>query len=471
MVLRLVRDVIWRQRSMYLWMFPIVGLVWATVALDVVPITTGMTLSLVMSYALGPMATITNFGMRTIRVLPVTNRDLWIATCTISTLVMTSFLMVVQALAVSAVLLFSGSSAVPPETLMLAAVYNFAYAGLLLPVWPALGYASNNIASRRPRWLWIALTTVCLLVFIGGFGLPYLFAGALPRTIGQFTVPTTLALVVCLAMTGAAWAWTPTRGGIVSGNQAAGRIGATSSVKPRERFADRFTGIARIAWPYAGLTVLVSAVTIAGFVGYWSIFESGPLREFMQQNALVPFETSFRVNLDDIGGMWVLFAAMLITMMNPWGSFGRQLKVSPLSSHEINTLFLATPLAAWTIIWLALLMTHIAVIGDLPSTLRPDVFVLLTGATACSNAIMFRYHGMSTGWVIGLMGGLSTGLSRSFRSEHSGWTQVTLAAVGLVALGLAAFINHRTLTRSSSSSKAYRPAQAPFEITGPGAPR
>jgi hypothetical protein len=42
--------------------------------------------------------------------------------------------------------------------------------------------------------------------------------------------------------------------------------------------------------------------------------------------------------------------------------------------------------------------------------------------------------------------------------------QVVFAVVGAIALCTAAFVNHRTLTHSTSSSPAYQRPQAPFGI-------
>src|SRR6186997_3309003 len=98
MVSRLVIDNLRRTTLMYLWMFPIVLLVWLVESADDASPTMGLTLSLALAYAIGPLAAISTGALREIRLLPVTNRELWLTTCTTSTLVAPLFLLAVQSL-------------------------------------------------------------------------------------------------------------------------------------------------------------------------------------------------------------------------------------------------------------------------------------------------------------------------------------------------------------------------------------
>jgi hypothetical protein len=90
--------------------------------------------------------------------------------------------------------------------------------------------------------------------------------------------------------------------------------------------------------------------------------------------------------------------------------------------------------------------------------------------SAVVNALAFRNQGV-IGWVIGpaaatspVVGSIANGMMDS----SSPW----LAVAGLGALGLAAWINQRTLTRCGSASRAFRKqSMAPFGISVPGAPR
>jgi hypothetical protein len=158
MVLRLVLDIARRGRVMFLIMVPFVALVWTFIAgvgrVDGQPddyelVTLGLTLSMGFAYILGPIISVTMVGRREIRILPLTNRDLWVATWLFATLVIPLAVTVVQCVAVIAVATFTGSSAVSTENLLLASLYCFAYAGALVPIVPAQGYATNNITTRQ----------------------------------------------------------------------------------------------------------------------------------------------------------------------------------------------------------------------------------------------------------------------------------------------------------------------------------
>jgi len=468
MVRRLVIDILRRTQSVYLWMFPIVLLVWLVESAEDAFPTMGLTMSLMLAYAMGPITAISAGGLREVRILPVTNRELWLATCTTSTLVGPLFLLIVQSLAFGAVYAFQGSAALAPETVLLAALYAFVYCGTLLPVGPLLGYASGNIGSRRPRWLWIALTAAGFLIFTGGFGLPYLFASSLPLRFDEFTTTATGALAVCLAITGATWAWTPKRGGTVRPDQAAKQNGAPSAPGQAAMFADSFTGLARIAWSHAVTTIVVSIVTIAAIVAYWAIFESrNSVREFLQRSSLLPFDTAFQPGSDAPGEWMVLLAFFMIAGNGVWNPLAKQLKVLPLTVREINGLFLATPLVTWTLVWIVLVVMHRTVVGALPDSIRPDLLVFAGGTSAVGHMLALRFRrGGTFQWFFMPLGIATSILIDAVGSAPGAWESFALAGAGFGAFGLAAFVNHRTLTRSTSSARAYQRHQLALGLNG-----
>ena len=470
MVGRLVVDAAWRNRQMYLVMLLLIALLWATVALGYTPISVGLMTSLMLAYVLGPVGAIATMGLRELRTLPVTSRDLWVATWANATVVITFALTATQNLAVIAMNAATGSSAVSTEALVLTAIYCFAYAGALSPIMPAMGYSLGRINSHRPKWLWVMLSIACFLVFIGGFGLPYYFAKFLPLALNQFSWGAASALVACLTLTVISLRWTPQRGGFVPAKVETS-AGAVSQSKPSVSFADRLTGIPRIAWPFVTLMLMLSAGTLAAFVGYWAAFESGTsLRSFLQNNAVLLFDTGFLPSPDQ-GSMWSVFAVAAIATSSPWRPFGRQLKVLPLSTYQVNALLLATPFAQWALAWLALIATHVAVIGVLPSSVRPDVLMFLGGVSALGHGLMFRHGHMGSIWIVVLMGAAFSMAARLSTNRLSVPVEVVLIATGVIALAVAAFVNHRTLTRSTSASKVYRPESLPFGVSAPGAPR
>jgi hypothetical protein len=463
MILRLVNDAVWRTRVGYLWMLPIILVLWTITALNFGSAGRSVSLSLVLTYVFGPVAAVSTIGLREIRALPVTNRDLWKTTWVMSVIVIPAFLLFAQTLAVTLVLIFKGSSAVPPETLLLSTVYCGAYAGALLPVIPALGYASNNISSRRTRWLWILAAAGCGLVMAGGFGLPFVFQDSIPLTLGDLTTPWIAALALGFVVAGATWRWTPHRGGVARPPGSPGPA-AGSSPSRRDLFADRFTGISRMALAQAAGVIVVTVVVAVGLLAYWAMFSSGSsLQAFLGSAGLLPFETSFRSIPDGPGFMISLFVFIAIAGPGLWNPLARQLKVLPLSVGAINRLFLVTSFALWAWVWLIAAIIHLAVIGSMPGQLRLDIFAAVWGLSALGNAMSLRLKGAGQSvWLLGAIGAGSNILGRFVGRRPETWVELTLTLVGIAALALAAFVNHRTLTRSTSTSKTYQRALHPW---------
>jgi hypothetical protein len=199
-------------------------------------------------------------------------------------------------------------------------------------------------------------------------------------------------------------------------------------------------------------------------LAYWAMFSSGSsLQAFLGSAGLLPFETSFRSIPDGPGFMISLFVFIAIAGPGLWNPLARQLKVLPLSVGAINRLFLVTSFALWAWVWLIAAIIHIAVIGSMPGQLRLDIFAAVWGLSALGNAMSLRLKGAGQSvWLLGAIGAGSNILGRFVGRRPETWVELTLALVGIAALALAAFVNHRTLTRSTSTSKTYQRALHPW---------
>ena len=69
--------------------------------------------------------------------LPVTTRDLWRATWIVATVVSAGILLATKTISVLLVLAFGGSPKISAEALLLSALYDFAWAGTMLPLFVA----------------------------------------------------------------------------------------------------------------------------------------------------------------------------------------------------------------------------------------------------------------------------------------------------------------------------------------------
>ena len=446
-----------------------IALMWVMAAHGVDRDSIGLTATLAFAYAFGPIGMTATMTPRELRTLPVTNRDLWVATWVAATMAVPLALTTAQAVAVLGVITATGSSAVPPQSILFTAVYSFAYAGALMPLLPSLGHSLGNIEGRRPRWLWITLSIAYGATFLVAFGAPYYFVRFLPLTWNDLWWGPALAVIGCLALAGLSLSWTPKRGGVA-------RItGATTAQPPvtqsPPRFMDGLTGIPRIAWPYVTGVLLTCAGALAGFIAYWAVFESdGSLRGFLQNNALLLFDTGFRPTTEP-GSAWVTIALVGLATTSPWKAMTRQLKVLPITVGQLNVLVLLTPFVQWSLVWMALIVTHVAVIGVVPGSLHLDLFVALGGVSALGQVLMLRRGHKVSFFMIVVFGALMPTAGRISAGELSLPTDNFLSLVGLVALAVAGFVNHRTLTRSTSSSKAFQPDSVPFGFSAPNARR
>ena len=105
-------------------------------------------LSLIFAAAMGPMVAITTMGLRELRHLPLTDRDLWRTTWILATIVTSGGLLATKAISTLLVAAFGGTPKLSAATILLSAVYDFGWAGAVLLVLPLLGYA-GNVGARR----------------------------------------------------------------------------------------------------------------------------------------------------------------------------------------------------------------------------------------------------------------------------------------------------------------------------------
>lgn len=445
MVARLVIDALWRNR----WIYLVVGVLlvpfWLLFGVSRSnPLPIGITaLSLILAAVLGPMFAVATMGLRELRHLPVTNRDLWRTTWVAATVVSAGVLLATKTISGLLVAASGGSPKVPAEAMLLSAVYDFTWAGALLPL---LGYGGHAVARRG--------TLASIAALLACFGLPILVSGALPTHVGEFTSVTTGVLIACLAIAFGALAWTPKRG-VMAAERAQAQSGVVfPGAATRTRLADRLTGISRVVIPHLLATLALPVGACLALASYGVISGSGPWW-FVPQAPTVfdPADTGDR-------GLtyFVLLPCGVVTMMGLWTPWARLLKVLPLSVRQINALLLLTPFATWTILWLLGWSAYVFAYGT-PRTLRVEFAFGMAALSALAHAALLRVQGSTASfWVIAFIGGLIPQLVKVGLRDGTD-AQVVFAVIGAIALCTAAFVNHRTLTHSTSSSRAYRRPQ------------
>ncbi len=438
--------------------------VWSGVAFGNLPVSFGMLFSFMFGASLGPMMAMTTLVQRELRFLPVSRRDFWLTTCTLGTVAVVTVLLVMKGLAVVLASGFAGATAVPIETVLLSAVYELIFAAVLLltgPVMVNLGQA--HAAAQQPGWLPYTQAIGALTVFAGAMAAPWWFVEVLPLSLSQFTPLTMSVLVAGLLVVAATFAWTPKQLGQVGGSLHFLVTARPSDRVPRPRLLDRFTGLSRIVCGQMSLAMTSFGGAMVLVVGLTLLFEShDSLRSAVEGAGLLLFMAQSEAAGTLDRGIFFGFL-FVVSLQNVWTPLALQLKVLPVTAARINALFIATPFVVWAVVWLLLTMLHVAALRQWPDTLRLDWWLGLGGVSALANVASFRWQGaLSTAAV--LAGAVFLRMLAEVPSASLDWFWMTLGLASTVA---AVALNHHTLTRSTSSSKAYQRPRLTLGIATP----
>jgi hypothetical protein len=449
--MRLLMGLVRRNRGgllMWIWLVPSTMNIFVKEDLSVGWLMAG---SMGLAFLLGAQ-TGEGVGCREHRILPVTDRDLWVTKWLNATLVVPLFLLIVKGVGV-AVTAGGGKVFMQPETLLLSTLYDIVYAGAVVAL-PQLIPTLTGAAGRRidryslpvgsPQRRAVASLTVTLVVilvplyFLLGTVGPMLFARQLPARLADLSTTGTLLLVSGLVMSAAALIWTPPRGGAPPAQRAVSSVPATSA---QAKAVDRLTGVLAVVWTHIKSTFVLTAVGM-GLV--MAAFPFLPPREF---------------NARFLAGLFLIFAFMGISMFSVWAPWMRRLKVLPLSVRQVTALIVLTPLVTWVEIWLMVLLVHAALGLPIHVELSPMAVLAYAGLCALSHALGLWLMGSVAGQTAASMLGMlsAVGAAMLLFEAPGRRTQLLLLVIGLSSLAVAALINHYTLTRSTSSARAYRP--------------
>ena len=466
MVPRLVSDALWRNR----WGYAVIGLllmhVWLLFSIgDFNPLPIGFAaISLIATALLGPAFALGAMGLRELRHLPVTTRDLWRTTWIVATVVCCGFLFITKALIFLAVTAFGGTPQVLPEAILLSTVYDFAWAGAVLWTVPSIGLLTH-VAEGRGTLTGLLAGAAPIAMLLAGAALPILATDALPTRVSEFTPATMAMLIAGLAIAFRAMAWTPTRGAMAGERAQAGGVrGAIiRHAATRTRYVDHLTGISRVAVPHLTATFTLGILACLAMAAYGAISGLGPWW------FVPPTSRAFEAGEDHGLAYFVLLPCMVMVGLGIWMPWARLLKVLPLSARQVNALLVITPFATWTILWVLGWSAYVVAYGTPQTSLGLGFAAGMAAISALVHAALFRLQGgagpVSVLIVIGVV--LPQVVKMGLRDDAA--SQIVFALISVTALCAAAVINHRTLTRSTSSSRSYRLPQPPFGIsTTPG---
>jgi hypothetical protein len=370
------------------------------------------------------------------RILPVTERDLWVTEWLHATLLVPASLLILKlgGLAWYSVSR-SGRPYVSAETLLLSTVFDIVFAGVMV----AVPFITEHWQTERRR-ISPSVPDLTVVPILLGIGTPLLMARSLPTRFVDFTPLGLLVLVIGIVLALAALAWTPKQGV----NRILYRATQKAPASPpagKPRFADRFTGIFSVAWAHVLSTFLYTVIAYGAVIATWPLFPDPAASD-------TRFPTF----------MFLIFAMTGATMGSTWSSWARRLKVLPLSVKHVSGLFVLTPLVTWIEIWLILLFVHAVMGWPIREEMRPHSVLMYAGLTSLSHALQQRFYGLvhvrGICGMLGIAGAMAAAMNLFGKPTFS--TRLSVIAIGILSFVLAAVINHYTFTRSTSSASAYR---------------
>jgi hypothetical protein len=464
-VTRLVVDGMWRSRWAYVSGLMMSFMFWRVFeerSAQTLPINVSA-MSMMLALLVGPLCVIPIMGPRALRHLPVTTRDVWRVTWILAAVVTSVVLLASKAITTLLAIAIDGRPALSVETMLLSAVYDFAWIGVLLPLFPWLTLADSGVDYRGGRAKVLAEVGrgVGLIACIG---VPFLISDALPRHVGEFTPATTAVLMACLAIAFSTLAWTPKRG-VLAGERGRPHQGSTvpgfqgsrvPGFRSKVRLTDSLTGIPTIVAPYLLTMVALPVGAILVMALYGVISASGPWW-FVPPMPTVfdPDNTGYR------GLTYFVLIPTIVSMQGLWTPWARLLRVLPLSVRQINALLLLTPFAAWTVLWILGWGAFRLAYGT-PHTYRIGFALGMAAMAALAHAVLLRFQGSTVPFlIISLIAAVQPQLVRVGLRDDAN-TQIVFLAISAIGFCAAALLNHHTLTRSTSSSRAYSRPFSPF---------
>ena len=403
--------------------------------------------SLETALIIGPVATITSLS-RPIVYLPLSRREVWLATWFVATVVATAATTVVKLPA----LIFGldvrdGGLA----TIALSSVYDFAFTGVACSLFAITEQSPDSPSTRIDRLrrglALFALVGIPLAIVALNNQLPTRWSD-LGGTSG-----TALALMVGVALAGAFLA--PRRG--LGANRPGPRARKATGSR---RFLGGLTGVPRLVvheltWAIGiGLALSATVVTISWMVNGASGRSEGPIEFLRSQRLLILEGESRHLGEADPGffQMMVWYAFFAASVCGRFPDLMRHLRALPLSTFRIIVLVVAWPSGVWLAVWAVLLVLS-ATVGEGVRTLHPALWIEMVGLSALSQALSLsvarRYKWIlftAPAWFVLLLQGVSA--APTF--------------LGLV-LAIAALAGAVLLTRAAlAHSSTYAPLPTPY---------
>jgi hypothetical protein len=385
---------------------------------------------------------------REIARLPVSRREFWIVRCWLSTAIPAG----ISAITLSLAAFASPALALDAGTIALATFYSFVYGGCFLAgsiaFKPAMG-------GGQGMWGTVRMLLVIFGFVLGGCGWPFLFAQYLPHSFAEFGGPMRSVVIAALGITVAAFLYYPPIVARASRPTMKRKAPAPSA---RRSTRDSLTGLPFMFWREARKALLLNGVMAAIAISYWWIFESGPwlvghvislpsLADFLNQGGALMFADPSR-NAGEHFPLIIMFLVMTTSDVGTMGEM-RRLRTLPLSSTQLAVALSGLSVVTTIMLWIALLGLHIAALGNAPYSLRPDLFLTLSGSIALWLAVRLVFARSS---IIQLAAPFFAGTMVAFPmflAQPHALMRTAMMISGAAALVLSVLITRRALRRGS----------------------
>jgi len=425
MIWLLLGDQLRRLRVGYLAAGAAMTIVWLSLAAGMLAPEWVVALSLEVIFVIGTAMTGVEYSQKAIRLLPLSNRQLWRARWMLGTVIPAAVMATGRALGVWLASLLIRGSHVRTDLLVIATLCDLAYLGLTSNLLNVISQRRDSVGAR----VGLVLDGAGAVAYIGGIVWPLVLRPYLPTRWSDFHGVAGAALAIGLALSAAA-AFLRRSGGRVLVLPIYRRPAVSSPPRTRRPLPTRTTGAAASLLRVLLGKLLLLLLTLAGIVFVGRLFVHSDPEEF--------------------ASMWLLVAC--VTVRGDWRARLRELRILPMATWQLNALLAGTPAVLWVGLWMTVAILH-AVFPESVGGSRPAFLAGLIGASALFDACELQVApgALLLGLLVGsrglvvLLGTLAAAeIARMPPAEL--W--LSSGAIGAAALSAAVLLNHLALTRS-----------------------
>jgi hypothetical protein len=389
------------------------------------------------------IAPVSALELREVWLLSVSRRQLWIAYWSLAVVAP----ILVIAIATGLAELVTSGSGFGADRMVLLILFATIYGGSQTAL-KAFSPLPQSVGTNR----WKIFPTPLLL--IAGLVMPFRFSSYLPLTFSDFNGTVVVVSIIAASLTVAAYFHRPP----IVAHRAVSRQKETERSGNHETvLRARLSGMPFLYWKEGRKALTIYGSFLLVGLAYWWFFESGSktIGEAITFNGFDGFlaQGGALIFAAPLTGPVPYFPALLVLVAIGTSDFGqtgeiRGLRTLPLSAARLSAVLVSFGVLSAAMLWIVLLVAHVTATGAPPTSLRPDLFSVVSGAMALSMAVQFKLPGnqftKALGSAVVVAPALTLlSLARGFETTSAG--HVVMIVGGGAALTVAWLMNRRTL--------------------------